>query len=203
MLASVRDRAVAAVAADIFFAAGEQVDGELAVVAAQAALRIFHFVREGFQRFGAQQCGVCLMCAPCFFHTVQRCAVSAHQTGNIGTDDLGFHLLFKRAQNGFIVERAALHDDFAAQLLGAGSADNLVQRVFYHTDGKAGGDVLNGSAVLLRLLDGRVHKHRAAAAQIDGAVGKQSKLGKLGHGFAHGLGKCLQKAAAAGGTRFI
>ena len=59
----------------------------------------------------------------------KRCAVSAHQARNVGADDVDAHLFFKGAEDSFIIESTALHDDVAAQLFRAGRADDLVQRV--------------------------------------------------------------------------
>ena len=130
-------------------------------------------------------------------------AVGTHQARDVGADDLHAHLFFKGAENCLIVESTALHHDLAAQLLGAGCADDLVQRVLDHTDGQTGGNILDGSAVLLGLLDRAVHKHGAAAAQIHGAVCEQAKGGKLLDIIAQCLSKGLQKAAAAGGAGLV
>ena len=129
--------------------------------------------------------------------------VGTHQARDVGADDLHAHLFFKGAENSFIVESTALHHDPAAQLLGAGCADDLVQRVLDHTDGQTGGNVLDGSAVLLGLLDRAVHKHGAAAAQIHGAVCEQAESGELLDIIAQCLSKGLQKAAAAGGAGLV
>ena len=67
----------------------------------------------------------------------------------------------------------------AAQLLGTAHANDLIQRIFDHADGQAGGDVFDGNTVLLRLLDGGVHKHRAARAQVYGLIGKKTLARKV------------------------
>ncbi len=59
---------------------------------------------------------------------VQGRAVSAHQTGDVGADDLHAHLFFKGAEHGFIVEGAALHHDLAAQLFGLEARITLYRR---------------------------------------------------------------------------
>ena len=105
--------------------------------------------------------------------------VSAHQTGDVGADDLDAHLFFKGAQHGFVVEGAALHHDLAAQFFGAGRADDLVQCVLDHADGQTGGDILDAGTVLLCLLDRAVHEHGAAAAQVHRTVCEQTQRGKL------------------------
>ena len=60
-------------------------------------------------------------------------------------------------------------------------------------DGQTGADIFNRGTVLLRLLDRRVHKHGAAAAQVHGLVGKQAQRGKLLDVVAQRLGERLQK----------
>src|SRR5699024_2081431 len=179
----------------------EGVDGELAVVAAALALNIGHLLAEIPEllqiKQGTDLTGSGLLPA------VQGSAVGAHQTSNVGADDLHPHLLLKGTEDCFVVEGTSLDHNVPAQLLGAGSPDDLVQGVFHHADGKAGGHVLNGSAVLLGLLDAAVHENGAAAAQVHGAVCKQTQCGKFFHIVAQSLGKGLQKAAAAGGTGFI
>ena len=92
--------------------------------------------------------------------------VSAHQTGDVRADDLDAHLLLEGAEDGFVVEGAALHDDLPAQLLGAGGADDLIQGILDDADGQARRDVLDGCAILLGLLDRAVHEHGAAACLL-------------------------------------
>ena len=129
--------------------------------------------------------------------------VSAHQARDVGADDLDAHFLFEGAEDGLIVEGAALHHDLPAQLFGAGSADDLVQRILDDADGQAGGDVLDGCAILLRLLDRAVHEDGAAAAQIHRAVRKQAQRRELLDVVAQRLCEGLQEAAAAGGARLV
>ena len=127
----------------------------------------------------------------------QRCTVSTHQARDVGADDLDAHLLLEGAEHGLVVEGTALHDDLAAQLFGAGCADDLVQCILDDTDGQTGRDVLDGCAVLLGLLHRAVHEDGAAAAQVHRAVGKQAQRGELLDIIAQRLREGLQKAAAA------
>ncbi len=134
---------------------------------------------------------------------IQRRAKGAHQPGNGGADDLHAHLFFKGAQHGVVQKGAALHHHLFAQLLGPAGPDDLVQCIFYHTDGEARRDILNGGPILLGLLHRGVHEHRAAAAQLHRGVAKQAQLGKVLHIPAQGLGKGLQEAAAARGAGLV
>ena len=83
---------------------------------------------------------------------VYGCTVCAHQAGDVGTHHVHAHLLLKHAQNGVVKEGAALHHNFAAQLLGARSADDLIDGILHDAHGEAGGNVFRRGAVLLRLL---------------------------------------------------
>ena len=192
---------VAPVAGDKALAIGKNVDGQLAVVAAPLTLHGVDLLAEMLQlqlgQHGAAGVRACLGLAE------QGRAVSAHQARNVGTDDVDAHLFLKGAEHSLIVEGAALYHDVAAQLLGAGRADDLVQRVLDDGDGQTGADIFNRGTVLLRLLDRRVHEHGAAAAKVNGLVGKQAQRGKLLDVVAQRLGERLQKAAAAGGAGFV
>ena len=195
------DRLVAAVARDEPLAVRKDVDGELAVVAAAVALHGLDGLAEVFQLRLGQYRAVGVF--PGAGHAVEGGAVGAHQTGDVGADDLHAHLLLEGAQHRFVVEGAALDHDVAAQFLRAGGADDLVQGVLDDGNGEAGADVLDGGAVLLGLLHRGVHEDGAAAAQVNGTVGEQTQGGKLLHVVAQGLGEGLQEAAAARGTGFV
>ena len=194
-------RLIAAVAGNIALAIGKHIDGQLAVVAAAAALDGADLLFKVFQLVLGQHGAHLARCGAGF--AVQRSAVSAHQARNVRADNIDAHLFFKGAQNRFIIECTALHHNVAAQFFRAGSTDHLIQCVLDHRDGQASADVFNGSAVLLGLLDTGVHEHRAAAAKVNGLIGKQAKGGKLLDIIAQCLGKGLQKAAAARGTGFV
>ena len=82
-------------------------------------------------------------------------------------------------------------------------ADDLVQRVLDDRNRQAGRDRVNARAVLLRLLDRRVHEHRAARAEVDRVLGEQAELAELLDRVAHRAGKGLDKRAAARGTCLV
>ena len=136
-------------------------------------------------------------------HGAQRRAVSAHQSGDVRADDVAPQFALEGAQYGVVVERAALHHHIAPQFVGGTGADDLVDGVFDHADGKPGRDVLDRGAVALRLLDRGVHEHRAAAAEVHGRAGEEPLGGKLLDAHVHGLGKRLDKRAAARGTGLV
>ena len=136
-------------------------------------------------------------------HGVQRSAVSAHDGGVFRADHVSSDLPLEGAEHGVVQKRAALHHHVSAELLAAGTADDLVQRVFHHADGKPGGDILHGGPVLLRLLHGAVHKHRTAGAEIHGLFCEQAEPRKALRRVAQRLRKGLQERPAAGGARLV
>ena len=104
----------------------------------------------------------------------------------------------ERAQNGLIEERAALHDNVRAELARVGELDDLIERVFDDGVGKARRDIGHARALLLRLLDVGIHKHRAARAKIDRGLGKERLVRELLRRHAEGVGKVFKERAAAG-----
>ena len=196
------NRAVAAIAADEPAAAAEVVDRQAAVVFAQAAARLLDVVGEAVQRVEAEH-GAFARVQRALLFGVQRRAVSAHQARDIRTDHVHAQLVFKRAEHRVVEERAALHDDMLAKLLRAGAADDLVQRVLDDRDGQAGGNIGHVRAVLLRLLDGGIHEHRAAGAEIDRLARGQTQLGEILDLIAQRAGERLKERAAAGGAGLV
>ena len=130
-------------------------------------------------------------------------AERAHQTGDVRAGHLALGEQLEGAQHGVIEERAALHDDGVAELTGVTQLDDLVQRVAHDRIAQAGGDVLHRRAFLLCLLDGRVHEHRAARAEVDRMVGVEGRLGELLDGQTHRLREGLQERAATGRARLV
>ena len=104
--------------------------------------------------------------------------------------------LLKRAQRGIGHKGAALDDHLAADLLGVAQLNDLEQGILNDGIGQAGRDVAHRGAFLLRLLDARVHKNRAAAAQVDGGLGMDGGIGERAHVHVHRDGEALDKAAA-------
>ena len=197
-----RDRTVAAVAADVAAALAEVVDGQAAVVLAAVAAGMRDVVAEAAERVQTEHRAFARD-ERALGAGMQRRTVGAHQAGDVRADDVGLQLVFKRAQHRVVEERAALHDDVTAQVLRAGAADDLVQRVLDDGDGQSGGDVGHIRAVLLRLLDGGIHEHRAAGAEVDRLARRQTELGELCDVIAQRVGERLQEGAAAGGASLV
>ena len=195
------DGPVAAIAADEGGPVGEGVDGQLAVVAAQAAHPALRLLAEIRQSLAVQKRAD--LVRPGLAPAEQGRAIGAHEACDIGPDDLHAHLLLKGTQHRLVVEGAALHHDVPAQLLGGRGPDHLIDGVLHHRDGEAGGDILDGGPVLLGLLHRGVHKHGAAAAQVHRPLGKEAQPGELLHIIAQCLGEGLQEAAAAGGAGLV
>ena len=191
----VASAALAAVARDKAPAAAEVGDGEQAAVGAQAAagglvrhLEVVDLVlRE--QRGGAVGTGTVAR--------EQRSAVAAHAARDVGAEGFLAREQLERTQHGVVQERAALHDDLVADLLGVADLDDLEQGVLHDRVGQAGGDVAHRGAFLLGLLHARVHEDRAAAAQVHGVFGREGGGGEVLHRHAHGVGKSADKRAAA------
>ena len=109
------DGPLTAVAADEPSAIGEGVDGKLAVVSALTAAAALRLSVEAPQLPLCQERTVFSLYS--FSHPVQRRSISAHQSRNVGADDLDPHFLLKSPEHGFVIERAARHHHMAAQLL--------------------------------------------------------------------------------------
>ena len=185
---------LAAVAGDKAPAAAKVVDGKLAVVGATAAADVL--LRHGEVRDvlgrkdgrGAVGAGA--------IAGEQGRTVGAHAAGDVGTHGMNAGELLKRAQRGIGHKGAALNDHLAADLLGVTQLNDLEQGVLDDGIGQAGRDVAHRGAFLLRLLDARVHKDRAAAAQIDRGLGVDGGVGERAHIHVHRDGKALDKATA-------
>ena len=176
-------------------AAAKVVDGELAVVGAAAAADML--LRHGEVRDvlgrkngrGAVGAGA--------IAGEQGRTIGAHAAGDVGTHGMNAGELLKRAQRGVGHKGAALNDHLAADLLGVAQLNDLEQGILDDGIGQAGRDVAHRGTFLLRLLDARVHKDRAATAQVDGGLGMDGGIGKRAHVHVHRHGEALDKAAAA------
>ena len=122
--------------------------------------------------------------------------VGAHAAGDVRAHGMHAGELLKRAQRGIGHKGAALDDHLAADLLGVAQLNDLEQGILNDGIGQAGRDVAHRGAFLLRLLDARVHKNRAAAAQVDGGLGMDGGIGERAHVHVHRDGEALDKAAA-------
>ena len=192
---------LAAVAGDKAPAAAKVVDGELAVVRATAAADML--LRHGevrdvlSRKDGRGAVGAGAIAGE------QGRTVGAHAAGDVGTHGMNAGELLKRAQRGIGHKGAALDDYLAADLLGIAQLNDLEQGILDDGIGQAGRDVAHRGAFLLRLLDARVHKDRAAAAQVDRGLGMDGGIGKRAHVHVHRDGEALDKATAARRTGLV
>ena len=174
--------------------AAKIVDGELAVVGATAAADVF--LRHGEVRDvlgrkdGRGAVGAGAVAGE------QGRTVSTHAAGDVGTHGVHAGELLKCAQRGIGHKGATLNDHLAADLLGVAQLNDLEQGILDDGIGQAGRDVAHRGTFLLRLLDARVHKDRAAAAQIDRGLGMDGGIGERAHVHVHGHGEALDKATA-------
>ena len=133
----------------------------------------------------------------------ERRTVGSHETCNVGTEHVHTRNVFERAQHGIVVERTALHDDFRADVARLTQFNNFEKRVFNNRIRKTRGDVGDGRAFFLRLLDAAVHKYGTPASQVDGLFGEQRPFAELAHIHTHRARKIVEKAAAAGRAGFV
>ena len=181
------------------FLAVEDVNGQAAVVGTALADSRLRLVNQRFDFAFAHHTGV----SEAVRLRVQRRAERAHQTRDIGTGNVSADFFLKASEHRIVHKGTALHHDVLSQLIGMGRADDLIDRVLDDGKRESGGDILYRSAVLLRLLDRRIHKHGAAGTQVHGSHREQPLAGELLHRVIHTLGKGLDKRTAAGGTRFV
>ena len=133
----------------------------------------------------------------------QSRTVGAHVAGNVRTHGVHSGKLLERTQNGIVEECAALHDDVFAHVVRVADLDDLEQCILDDRKGKAGSDVTDRRAFLLRLLDTAVHEHGAATTQVDGMLCLDCGLRKLGNVETQAAREALDEASATGRTRFV
>ena len=134
---------------------------------------------------------------------VERAAESSHKSRNSGTYNVASELLLERAEHCVIEEGAALHDDVLAELVRRICSYYLINGVLDYGRGQSCGDVLDGRAVLLRLLYGAVHEDGAARAEVDGVLGEETELREFGDIVAERHCKGLYERAAARRARLV
>ena len=185
---------LAAVTGDKASAAAKVVDGKLAVVGATAAADML--LRHGevrdvlVRKNGRGAVGASAIAGK------QGRTVGAHAAGDVGTHGVNAGELLERAQRGVGHKGAALNDHLAADLLGVAQLNDLEQGILDDGIRQAGRDVAHRGAFLLRLLDARVHKDCAAAAQVDGSLSMDGGVGERAHVHVHRDGEALDKATA-------
>ena len=194
LLLFVASALLAAVAGNEAPAAAKVVNGELAVVGATAAADML--LRHGevrdvlSRKDGRGAVGAGAIAGE------QGRTVGAHAAGDVGTHGMNAGELLKCAQRGIGHKGAALDDHLAADLLGVAQLNDLEQGILDDGVGQTGCDVAHRGAFLLRLLNTRVHKDRAAATQVDGGLGMDGGIGKRAHVHVHGHSEALDKATA-------
>ena len=188
-------RLFAAVAAHMAAAAGEDADREHAVVLAALTACGRGLVRELLDLLKREHCAL----LPVVAVAREQCrAERAHDARDVGTRDLRARDALKRAQHGLVEECAALYDDVRAELARVGELDDLIKSVLDDGVGKAGGDIGDACALLLRLLDVGVHKYGAARAEVHGGLGKECFVREFLRCHAKRVGEILEERAAAG-----
>ena len=193
--------ALAAVARHVALAVGERRNRHLAVVLAQAAGLAGRVHTEAFKGLDRGQGRGPL---PRVVHARgQGGAVGAHEARDVGAHDLAAGEQLEGAQHRVVEESAALDDDALTQVRGLLELDDLVEGVAHDGVGQAGADVTHVRAFLLRLLDGGVHEHRAAGAQIHRGGRLHGHAREGPHVGAHRLREGLQEGAAARGARLV
>ena len=175
-------------------AAAKVVDGKLAFVGATAAADVLlrhSEVRDILGRKdGRGAIGAGAIAGE------QSSTIGTHAAGDVRAHGMYAGELLKCAQRGIGHKGAALNDHLAADLLGVAQLNDLEQGVLDDGIGQAGRDVAHRGAFLLRLLDARVHKDRAAAAQVDRGLGMDGGVGERAHVHVHRDGEALDKATA-------
>ena len=193
--------ALAAVARHVALAVGERRDGHLAVVLAQAAGLARGVDAEALKGLDRRERRGPL---PRVVHARgQGGAVGTHEAGDVGAHDLAAGEQLEGAQHRVVEEGATLDDDALTQVRGLLELDDLVEGVTHDGVGQAGADVAHVRAFLLRLLDGGVHEHRAAGAQVHGRFGLHGHPGEGAHVGAHRLREGLQEGTAARGAGLV
>ncbi len=177
------------------------VDGQAAVVRALAAVAKRRLEREVLHLLEAEhRCRDALVVA---LSCDERSAEGSHDARNVRADHVAVGDQLEGAQYGVIIKSTALHDNVAAQLLRGGDLHYLKERILDDRVRKAGRDVRNRCALLLRLLNPRIHENSAACAEVNRVLGKERRLGEILHRVLQRLGKGLYKGAAAGGARLV
>ncbi len=192
---------LAAVAGNVLTAAGKFVDGQPAVVGAALTFGHAGLKLQICDLLQIQHGG--LISIPKMSSGNQRCAESAHNARDIGTDCLTAGDLFKASKNRVVVESASLYHNVLSEGGGVGDFNYFKERVLDNGVGQSRGNIGDGSAFLLRLLYFGVHKYRTAGSQINGMFGKKGGSCKILHTVIQGFGKGFDERTAAGGAGLV
>ena len=195
-----RDLFLAAVAGDIPPSAREGVDRQQTVVLAAAAAggrAGVGQVADLLEREDRRRTSVVV------FTRDERRAERPHHPGDIGADHVDPGDLLERTENGVVVEGAALRDDVPSERTRVGQANDLVERVFDDRIRKPRRDVGNRCALLLRLLDLRVHEDGAARAEVDRRLRGDRLAGELLRRKSERFGEVLDERTAPRRARLV
>ena len=141
----------ATVARDVPFSVGEGRDRHLAVVLAQAAGLARGLNLEVLEVFDARKRR--LTFATVVHAGRKRRTVSAHESGDIGANNLAAGEQLECAKNRVIEESSTLDNDAFAQIRGVLELDDLVQGITHDRVGQTSADIAHIRAFFLRLLD--------------------------------------------------
>ena len=187
---------LATVSGNELSAAAEMIDGQTAVVGTSPA---FGHSCGIFQRFnlvnGEHGCAFAV-------HIPLSCdqsgSESAHDTGDVRTDNLAVSDLFQASQHGVIVKGSALYHDMLSKFRRVGNLDDLKECIFDDRISKTCGNIRNRSAFFLGLFYLGIHKYCAPGPQVDGMGGKERLMCKVFYRIIQRFGKGLDKRSAAG-----
>ena len=112
----------------------------------------------------------------------QRRTKGTHDAGDIRTGDMGIEEVLEGTEDGIVIEGTTLYDDVPAEILRVGHLDDLVERVLDDGVGEAGRDIADTCALLLRLLDVRVHEDRTAGAEVGRVLRIERLMREVDHG---------------------
>ena len=195
---------LAAVAGDKALPGGEADDRPAAVVLAEGAGLVLGLgVGEGIQRLKADEVAGRAAAGLGLALGQQSRADGAHLAGVRRTGDGAAQVLLQRPEHRVVFEGAALHHDPAAQHIGVGDAHHLGKDVFDDGAAQPRHDVVGGAAVFLFGDDAAVHKDGAAAAQLGGVLGAESRVRDALHRDAQRGGELLQEGAATRGAGLV
>ena len=146
------------------FSIGEGRDRHLAVVLAQATGLTRGLDLEVFEVFDARKRRLAFTAV---VHAGgKRRTVSAHESGDIGANNLATGEQLECAKHRIVQESSALNNDSLAQIRGILELDDLIQGVTHDRIGQAGTDIAHICAFFLCLLDRGIHEDRASRSQV-------------------------------------
>ena len=134
---------------------------------------------------------------------MERTTDGAHQFRIAASENFFSRQLLKGTHHRIIPHRTSLNNRILPQLTCIFEAQDFIQAVLYHRIRKSRRNVRYGSSLAHRLFYLRVHKYRAACAQVIRMCCPASLLAKLLHRITQRPGKSFEERAATGRTGFI